>query len=120
IKEVMERSEDIGMQTFDSHLFKLYRDGIISYEEMMRNADSPNNLKVKIKLLENPVTLAVSQSENNEDGGKPAPSFLDELQLAPMEEDEENEMDEDEKELLAIKKEAEFQRMRQKALISGM
>jgi twitching motility protein PilU len=121
IKEVMERSEDIGMQTFDSHLFKLYRDGIISYDEMMRNADSPNNLKVKITLLENPATFAASNAENSNKGnGKLASSLLDGLQLTPLEDEKkEDDMDEDEKELLAIKKEAEFQRMRQKALMGG-
>ncbi len=119
IKEVMERSEDIGMQTFDSHLFKLYREGVISYDEMMRNADSPNNLKVKINLLENPATLAASKGDNEEegDGGTPAAFALDALQLAPIEEEEEDAMDADERELLAIKKEAEFQRMRQKAMM---
>ncbi len=120
IKEVMERSEDIGMQTFDSHLFKLYREGIISYDEMMRNADSPNNLKVKINLLENPATLAASKGDNEEEGNSEtptAPSILDELQLAPIEEEEEDAMDADERELLAIRKEAEFQRMRQKAMM---
>ncbi len=116
IKEVMERSEDIGMQTFDSHLFKLYRSGIISYDEMMRNADSPNNLKVKITLLENPATLAASETDN-EKGEHPAPSPLDNLQLTPLEEDKDNEIDEDEKELIAIRREAEFQRMRQKELM---
>ncbi len=116
IKEVMERSEDIGMQTFDSHLFKLYRDKIISYDEMMRNADSPNNLKVKITLLENPASMAAN---GDEDDGKAAPSPLDEIKLAPMEEEKEDDMDDDEKELLAIKKEAEFQRMRNKALMGA-
>ena len=115
IKEVMERSEDIGMQTFDSHLFKLYRDKVISYDEMIRNADSPNNLKVKINLLENPVSMAAASGGSEE--GESAPSLLDELKLAPMEEEEEEDMDDDEKELLAIRKEAEFQRMRQKALM---
>ncbi len=120
IKEVMERSEDIGMQTFDSHLFKLYRDKIISYDEMMRNADSPNNLKVKITLLENPASIAANAAESgDEEGGKPAPSPLDEIKLAPMEEEKEGDMDDDEKELLAIKKEAEFQRMRNKALMGA-
>ena len=115
IKEVMERSEDIGMQTFDSHLFKLYRDKVISYDEMIRNADSPNNLKVKINLLENPVSMAATSGGSEE--GESVPSPLDELKLAPMEEEEEEDMDDDEKELLAIRKEAEFQRMRQKALM---
>ena len=119
IKEVMERSEDIGMQTFDSHLFKLYREKIISYDEMMRNSDSPNNLKVKIKLLESPVSMAASSEDSEAEDGEAAPSPLDGLELAPMEEEEEEDLDDDEKELLAIKKEAEFQRMRQKALMGA-
>ncbi|MGR8929116.1 MAG: PilT/PilU family type 4a pilus ATPase [Gammaproteobacteria bacterium] len=50
IKEAMEKSENIGMQTFDSHLMKLYKNGVISLEEALRNSDSPNNLKLKINL----------------------------------------------------------------------
>ncbi|MGZ5532816.1 MAG: PilT/PilU family type 4a pilus ATPase [Methylomonas sp.] len=52
IKEAMEKSEAIGMQTFDSHMLKLYKSGIISLEEALRNSDSPNNLKLKINLSE--------------------------------------------------------------------
>ena len=36
IKGIMEKSEELGMQTFDSHLFKLYNQGIISYEETLK------------------------------------------------------------------------------------
>ena len=52
IKEVMERSENIGMQTFDGALYKLYKAGRISYEEALRNADSQNNLRLRIDLEE--------------------------------------------------------------------
>lgn len=52
IKEAMEKSENIGMQTFDSHLMRLYKSGVISLEEALRNSDSPNNLKLKINLSE--------------------------------------------------------------------
>ncbi|POZ54090.1 PilT/PilU family type 4a pilus ATPase [Methylovulum psychrotolerans] len=52
IKEAMEKSENIGMQTFDSHLMRLYKEGIISLEEALQNSDSPNNLKLKINLSE--------------------------------------------------------------------
>jgi twitching motility protein PilU len=52
LKEVMEKSENNGMQTFDSHLLKLFNTGIISLEEALHNADSPTNLKLKIKLTE--------------------------------------------------------------------
>ena len=49
IKEVMEKSENIGMKTFDGALFELYREGLISEDEALRNADSPNNVRLKIK-----------------------------------------------------------------------
>lgn len=52
LKEAMEKSTTIGMQTFDQHLFQLYRDGKISLEEALKNADSANNLRLRIKLAE--------------------------------------------------------------------
>jgi twitching motility protein PilU len=52
IKEVMEKSENQGMKTFDSALFKLYKDGIVNLENALSNADSRNNLRLKIKLME--------------------------------------------------------------------
>jgi twitching motility protein PilU len=50
IKEVMEKSESIGMQTFDNHLIKLYQQGRISAETAIKNADSANNVRLKISL----------------------------------------------------------------------
>lgn len=50
IKEVMKRSREIGMQTFDQALFDLYEEGLISYEDALRNADSVNDLRLNIKL----------------------------------------------------------------------
>jgi twitching motility protein PilU len=50
IKELMKRSRELGMQTFDQHLFDLYDKGIISYEDALRNADSVNDLRLSIKL----------------------------------------------------------------------
>ena len=50
IKEVMAKSTRLGMQTFDQSLFQLYEEAAISYEEAMRNADSKNELRLKIKL----------------------------------------------------------------------
>lgn len=49
IKEVMAKSENIGMKTFDGALLDLYREGLISEDEALRNADSPNNVRLKIK-----------------------------------------------------------------------
>ena len=53
LKEIMEKSEELGMQTFDSHIYKLYKSGRISLEEALKNADSPSNLQVKINLEDN-------------------------------------------------------------------
>jgi len=50
IKEVMAKSNRLGMQTFDQALFHLFEDGTITYEEALRNADSKNELRLKIKL----------------------------------------------------------------------
>jgi len=52
IKEVMEKSEEQGMKTFDSALFDLYASGKISFEEAIKNADSKNNLRLRIQLSE--------------------------------------------------------------------
>ena len=50
IKTVMARSRELGMQTFDQALFDLYEEGLITYEDALRNADSVNDLRLKIKL----------------------------------------------------------------------
>jgi twitching motility protein PilU len=50
IKEIIGRSRELGMQTFDQALFDLHEAGDISYEEALRNADSVNDLRLKIKL----------------------------------------------------------------------
>ena len=50
IKDVMRRSRELGMQTFDQALFDLYEDGQITYADALRNADSLNDLRLQIKL----------------------------------------------------------------------
>ncbi|MBF0185933.1 MAG: PilT/PilU family type 4a pilus ATPase [Magnetococcales bacterium] len=50
LKEVMAKSNELGMQTFDQALFTLYEAGLISYEEGLRHADSANELRLRIKL----------------------------------------------------------------------
>ena len=50
IKEIMSKSRELGMQTFDQSIFDLYEAGKISYEDALRNADSVNDLRLKIKL----------------------------------------------------------------------
>jgi twitching motility protein PilU len=50
IKQIMSKSRQLGMQTFDQHLFELYDAGLIGYEDALRNADSLNELRLVIKL----------------------------------------------------------------------
>lgn len=51
LKEAMEKSERMGMKTFDNALLTLYKEGKISAEQALKNADSENNLRMKIKFL---------------------------------------------------------------------
>jgi twitching motility protein PilU len=50
LKEVMKKSTRLGMITFDQALFELFEQGVISYEEAMRNADSKNEIRLRVKL----------------------------------------------------------------------
>ena len=50
IKEIMKKSRNIGMQTFDQALFDLFESNLITYEDALRNADSVNDLRLQIKL----------------------------------------------------------------------
>jgi twitching motility protein PilU len=50
IKEIMKKSRNLGMQTFDQALFDLFEGNVITYEDALRNADSVNDLRLQIKL----------------------------------------------------------------------
>ncbi|ACL73990.1 PilT/PilU family type 4a pilus ATPase [Thioalkalivibrio sulfidiphilus] len=50
MKELISKSNELGMQTFDQALFKLFEEGHITYEDALRNADSVNDLRLRIKL----------------------------------------------------------------------
>ena len=50
IKEIMKKSRNLGMQTFDQALFDAYEEEVITYEDALRNADSVNDLRLQIKL----------------------------------------------------------------------
>lgn len=65
IKEIMAKSTRLGMQTFDQSLFYLYDDGSISYEEAMRNADSKNELRLRIKLESKRESSAADQQSES-------------------------------------------------------
>lgn len=64
IKEVMTRSGEQGMQTFDMALFALFEAGQISYEEAMRNADSKNELRLRIKLESQRAATSMHEDES--------------------------------------------------------
>ena len=66
IKDVMSRSNRLGMKTFDQALFELYEAGLISYEDALRNADSKNELRLRVKLE------SKREMKNPEDGGRVA------------------------------------------------
>jgi twitching motility protein PilU len=70
IKEVMAKSENIGMKTFDTALYELFQEGLITEEEALRNADSPNNVRLKIKFAQ--------ESPEEDDAGLSLASIEDE------------------------------------------
>ena len=53
LKDVMKKSNEQGMQTFDQALFNLYEEGLITYADALHHADSPNDLRLMIKLRSN-------------------------------------------------------------------
>ena len=69
IKEVMEKGEEQGMKTFDSALFELFKSGKISYEEALKNADSKNNLRLKVQLSEGKGAGEMDIDDQEDSGG---------------------------------------------------
>jgi twitching motility protein PilU len=61
LKEVMKESTNLGMRTFDQHLFELYTAGEISYEDALRHADSANEVRLRIKLSQGGDAHTLSQ-----------------------------------------------------------
>ena len=76
VKEIMARSRDLGMQTFDQSLFDLYEEGLISYDDALKNADSVNDLRLNIQL-------------NSKRGNAGQASGIDSLAIVGMDEAEE-------------------------------
>jgi len=69
LKETMEKSTNFGMQTFDQSLYDLYKTGKISLDEALKNADSANNLRLRVKLAEE-VTVSDKKKPKNGSNGK--------------------------------------------------
>ena len=81
---MMEKSANQGMQTFDMSLLQLYNQGLISQEEALKNADSANNLRLKITLRESLRHNDPEADETDDDAAFPG----DTLQLEPIRDDE--------------------------------
>jgi twitching motility protein PilU len=92
IKEIMEKSENLGMQTFDAALFKLYKEGRIGYDDAIRNADSANNLRLRIKLDEEGSTPATIEDTKAVEEAQATSSGI-ELTLEAIEEDDDEDED---------------------------
>jgi twitching motility protein PilU len=80
IKEIMHKSRELGMCTFDQALYELYNKGYIGYDEAIRNADSANGLRLQIKLS--------GERRGPDDGGGAKSTELS-MALEPDEETEE-------------------------------
>ena len=92
IKEIMEKSENLGMRTFDSALFHLYKEGRISLDEAIKNADSANNLRLRIKLDQKgaaPAAAEATEEKGGEDKAMVTSTGLT-LSLEEIESDEDN------------------------------
>ena len=91
IKAVMAKSRELGMQTFDQAVFDLYQAGKISYDEALRNADSVNEVRLKIKLAKEnngeDVTdefgagLEIESQDNNVERRAKSPSISEGLSI---------------------------------------
>lgn len=81
LKEIMQKSAPAGMQTFDMALIKLYREGKITLDEAMKNADSANNLRLQITLAES----------GNKEESEEEPGLSLSLESVSGEEDDEEE-----------------------------
>ena len=95
IKEIMEKSDNLGMQTFDSALFNLVAAGRINREDAIANADSANNLRLRLKLADRETSgeaevakAEVAKAEDGADTRAGPKSSLDSLKLEEIEEDE--------------------------------
>lgn len=88
IKEIMEKSRNLGMQTFDQALIELVKEGAIGEEEALRNADSANNVRLQLKLHRDGGVTGSAPARPEAAGGEGGASWLD-LKLEALEEPEE-------------------------------
>ncbi len=90
IKEIMEKSRNLGMQTFDQALIELVNEGAIDEEEAVKNADSANNVRLKLKLYRETPAVAAAPVAAPVAPAAPVPQASDwgmELKLEDIEEE---------------------------------
>jgi len=85
LKAVMAKSREQGMRTFDWALFELYNDGLISYEDALRNSDSANELRLAIKLKSKRGEPATAQGLNLSYEKDPTPEEVEQLRREELE-----------------------------------
>ncbi|MCZ6644256.1 MAG: PilT/PilU family type 4a pilus ATPase [Gammaproteobacteria bacterium] len=90
IKEIMEKSENLGMQTFDSALFNLVNADRISRDDAIANADSANNLRLRLKLADREAAGETEADETDEakDTSTEPKTSMGPLKLEEIEEEE--------------------------------
>lgn len=84
IKEVMEKSERVGMQTFDMALYNLFKAGKITLDEALKNADGVNNLRLKIELAEKGESVAPVESDEDDESASPEGESKQETKDDPL------------------------------------
>jgi twitching motility protein PilU len=84
IKEVMEKSERVGMQTFDMALYNLFKAGKITLDEALKNADGANNLRLKIELAEKGEALSPVESDEDDESASPEGESKQETKNDPL------------------------------------
>ncbi len=89
IKEIMEKSENLGMQTFDTALYRLLKEERISLDDALANADSANNLRLRMKLDDKEEPVETPQPQAREAKAAPRKFSMDELSLEEIEDEDE-------------------------------
>jgi len=103
LKGVMSKSRELGMRTFDWALFELYNEGLIGYEDAIRNADSANELRLNIKLKSQRGEPAAAQGLNLSYDRDPSPEEVEELRRQEMEKQAARRRELEEQELAALR-----------------
>ena len=103
LKAVMAKSRELGMRTFDWALFELYNEGLIGYEDAIRNSDSANELRLNIKLKSQRGEPAAAKGLNLSYDKDPSPEEVEELRRQELERQAIKRRELEEKELAALR-----------------